>query len=112
MSVLVRLPFQAAIGALERSIHVIVAGIARACIRLGNRHFIMDVRVLVAQTPAAGRARSPGVTLTKPAFHNILLLGSRSKIVLQNRRRPPAELAGIVGPHPRAPITETTGLCG
>lgn len=34
----------------------------------------------------------------------------RLEVVLQDRRRPPAQLAGIIGPDPCAPIAEATGL--
>src|SRR5690349_9474309 len=77
----------------------------------------MNMSVLVAQAPAASRAGSPGVALTEPAFHSFPLLpesgglfAGQSKIVLENRRGPPAKLAGIIGPDAGAPVAEATGL--
>src|SRR5215469_10603506 len=58
----------------------------------GNRHFIMKMAML------AGPRRSPWIR--------------GLEIVLENCRRPPAELARIIGPDPSAPVAEATGLAG
>ena len=80
------LPFQPAVGALERSVDVVIAAVACARIGFGQGHFVVNVRVLVAQGPAAGSACPSSDVFTEPAFHGVVLPGQEpSKIVLQNR---------------------------
>ena len=63
------LPFEPAIGALQRPIDVVVAGISGTRIGFGEGHFIVNVCVLVAQAAAAGSACSSSDVFTEPALH-------------------------------------------
>ena len=71
----VGLPFQPAFGALEGAVDVVVAGVAGAGVGFGKRHFIVDVGMLPAQSPPAGRAGAPRFLLAKPTFHGDDLRG-------------------------------------
>src|SRR5262249_25940527 len=64
-----RLPFEPALGALERPQHVVIGGVPGARVGLGQRHLVVDVGVLAAQPPAAGGTGSPPFQFAEPPFH-------------------------------------------
>src|SRR4051812_27458025 len=63
------LPFQAALGALEGMIDVVIGGVAGAGVGLGQSELIVEVRMLVANAPATGGARAARFLFAKPTQH-------------------------------------------
>jgi hypothetical protein len=62
-------PFEPAFGTFESTEDVVITGIPGTGIGLGAGHLVVDVGVLVAQTPATGGAGPAGFLFTKPTFH-------------------------------------------
>src|SRR5262249_29261940 len=64
-----RLPFQTALGALERPVNVVITGVTAAGVGLGQGQFVVDVGVAAAQAAPAGGAGAARLLLTEPALH-------------------------------------------
>jgi hypothetical protein len=62
-------PFQAAVGAFQRVVYVVIACEARTRVGLRKRHLIVKMNVLGAEAASAGSAGSFGILFAKPALH-------------------------------------------